>query len=68
MTTMNHLLDGAPSACEIDWDLICWDKVEKTSTTASGAYCKGCSGRASWQSESIAVDPFSLVLSKTHCG
>jgi RNA-directed DNA polymerase len=29
MTTMNHLLDGAPSACEIDWDLICWDKVEK---------------------------------------
>ena len=29
MTTMNHLLDGAPSACEIDWDLICWTKVEK---------------------------------------
>jgi hypothetical protein len=28
MTTINHLSDGAPSACEIDWDLICWDKVE----------------------------------------
>ena len=29
MTTINHLLDGALSACEIDWDLICWTKVEK---------------------------------------
>lgn len=29
MTTINHLLDGAPSACQIDWDLICWIKVEK---------------------------------------
>ena len=29
MTTMNYLLDGASSACQIDWNVICWTKVEK---------------------------------------
>lgn len=29
MTTMNYLLDGASSACQIDWNAICWTKVEK---------------------------------------
>jgi len=26
---MNYLLDGASSACQIDWNAICWTKVEK---------------------------------------
>ena len=29
MTTMNYSLIGASSACQIDWNLICWIKVEK---------------------------------------
>ena len=29
MTTMNYSLNGASSACQIDWSLVCWTKVEK---------------------------------------
>ena len=29
MTTMNYSLIGASSACQIDWSLVCWTKVEE---------------------------------------
>ena len=29
MTTMNYSLNGASSACQINWSLVCWTKVEK---------------------------------------